>query len=67
MRSRLKYGQNIVVPSLAVSPKHSTLELVRQDVTARAPELDNANVAPESNNEFGALQVRSSSTKMVFF
>lgn len=52
--------------SLAVSPKHSTLELVKYDATAQAPGWDNAAVASGSNNEFDALQVRCSLIKENF-
>lgn len=55
------------IPSLAISPKHSTLELVIHDAAARAPERDNNMVAPERNNEVDALQVRDSFTNIVHF
>ena len=38
--------------------QHSTLELAKHDVTTKAPERDNAVVAPEYNRELDAPQVR---------
>lgn len=55
------------VPSLADSPKYSTLELVKHDADAQAPERDNTMDAPECNNEVDALQVRSLFTEIIPF
>lgn len=55
------------VPSLAILPKHSTLELDKHDAAAHGPERDNTIVAPERNNEVDAPQVRGSFTNIVHF
>lgn len=45
---------------MARSPQYSTLELVKHDKSAAAPERDYATVAPENNRDREALQVRRS-------
>lgn len=42
-----------------ISPPLSTLELVRHDATAQAPERDHAAIAPEYDRQDDALQVSS--------
>lgn len=54
-----------MIPSLPISPRYSTLELVKHDADAQAPERDNAIGAPEWNNEADALQVRSLFIEMI--
>ena len=44
-------------PSVAASPKYSTLELIKHDATAAAPERDHAVVAAENDRQLDALQV----------
>ena len=44
------------------SPQHSTLELVKHDASAAAPERDHAVVAPENGRQVHPPEVRSYST-----
>ena len=46
------------LPPVVGSPKYSTLELVKHDTTAGAPERDHAVVAPENDRRLDAPQVR---------
>ena len=46
------------LPPIAASPKYSTLELLKHDTTAAAPERDHAIVAPENDRQLDAPQVR---------
>ena len=46
------------VSPIAISPKYSTLELVKHDATAAAPERDHAVVAPENDRQLEVPQVR---------
>ena len=46
------------ISPIAASPKYSTLELVKHDATAAAPERDHAVVAPENDRRLEAPEVR---------
>ena len=46
------------IEDVAESPRYSTLELVKHDNTAAAPERDNALTAPENDRQHDAPQVR---------
>ena len=52
-------AESVELSPVAISPKYSTLELIKNDATAAAPERDHAVVAPEIDRQLDAPQVRN--------